>query len=156
MPYVRNKGYKFKKCQRCDEFKDEEEFDKLNDPYCAPCMQESYSGKFWREEQDDFRDYIDRSVLNMEVRDVRRALREEQEDRCAICGNDHVPLSLDHDHSTGYVRGMLCAHCNTGLGMFNDNIESLMRAKAYLQKNYSHRAKILYSHSRTRAKIRSW
>lgn len=54
--------------------------------------------------------------------------------KCAICGK--VPgrrnLALDHDHSTGKIRGLLCTQCNAGLGMFKDNKELLKKAIEYL------------------------
>jgi hypothetical protein len=40
----------------------------------------------------------------------------------------------DHDHKTGLFRGWLCSGCNTGLGMFRDNPESLRRAALYLER----------------------
>lgn len=60
-----------------------------------------------------------------------------QEERCAICGTrdwkgpgrkPHV----DHDHSTGKVRGLLCVDCNALLGRAHDNPEVLAKAIAYL------------------------
>jgi hypothetical protein len=64
------------------------------------------------------------------------SMLEAQDHRCAIC-NTHdselsKPLSLDHNHSTDEVRGLLCHHCNTGLGLFRDNPELLRAAIAYL------------------------
>lgn len=64
---------------------------------------------------------------------------------CAICGgpetsrNQHGPLrlSVDHDHSTGLVRGLLCRSCNNLLGQARDNCTLLERAADYLVKNYA-------------------
>lgn len=35
--------------------------------------------------------------------------------RCALCQRDR-PLHIDHDHTSGRVRGLLCLQCNTTLG----------------------------------------
>ena len=51
---------------------------------------------------------------------------------CEICGGIQR-LSVDHSHTTGTVRGVLCHRCNVGLGMFKDNIESLRSAINYLE-----------------------
>ena len=61
-----------------------------------------------------------------------------QEWRCAICrdiepgGGRTGALSVDHDHVTGKVRGILCHQCNMALGKFKDNPELLRRAADYL------------------------
>lgn len=63
-------------------------------------------------------------------------LLTKQEHRCAICGDgqwDHKrSFSVDHDHKTGQVRGLLCLLCNTALGKFKDSQEILDKAKLYL------------------------
>jgi hypothetical protein len=46
----------------------------------------------------------------------------------------HNPLVIDHDHTTGEVRGLLCPTCNAGLGHFKDSPELLLKAALYLQK----------------------
>lgn len=56
---------------------------------------------------------------------------------CAICGKINPTqtkkrLHIDHDHATGEVRGLLCHHCNAGLGAFKDSVEYLRLAIAYL------------------------
>jgi Recombination endonuclease VII len=53
---------------------------------------------------------------------------------CVICQLKPC-TAVDHCHSTGIVRGMLCNQCNTVLGMMGDDTERLMRAVAYLENS---------------------
>jgi len=59
---------------------------------------------------------------------------------CAICG--HPPnwrcLSVDHNHITGNVRGLLCTNCNMMLGLVDDSIEILRSAIEYLNHDVAH------------------
>lgn len=66
-----------------------------------------------------------------------------QDGLCYICHKpelDNVPnkrkkqLAVDHRHSDGRIRGLLCRRCNTGLGSFQDNVSFLERAIKYLLK----------------------
>jgi len=50
---------------------------------------------------------------------------------CTICGQGG-DLVVDHDHQTNKIRGMLCNHCNRGLGHFKDNPNLLEYARIYL------------------------
>ncbi len=55
--------------------------------------------------------------------------------RCAICQRATGAtrkLSVDHDHKTGEVRGLLCRPCNNLLGHARDDTEFFERAKQYL------------------------
>lgn len=65
------------------------------------------------------------------------AIYRHQGGRCYICQRAtgaRRALAVDHDHKTGYVRGLLCKPCNRGvLGHLRDNPESLARATQYLQ-----------------------
>lgn len=61
-------------------------------------------------------------------------LKEMQDYRCALC-KKKKKLSVDHNHTTGRVRGLLCYSCNTLLGQANDNQDKLRAAIAYLD-NY--------------------
>lgn len=66
-----------------------------------------------------------------------------QSGRCVICdsefvhfgGAPHLRPHIDHDHATGRVRGLLCMHCNSGIGHFKDRPERMVAAVAYLAKH---------------------
>ena len=69
-------------------------------------------------------------------------LLEKQHHRCAICGGEgflmdknrhRIKLVVDHNHSTGEVRGLLCHNCNRALGLLHDDENSLRKALSYLQ-----------------------
>lgn len=51
---------------------------------------------------------------------------------CKICLDPFDAEHIDHDHSTGAVRGILCRRCNVGLGLFRDNPALLVAAAKYL------------------------
>lgn len=65
----------------------------------------------------------------------------DQKGGCAICPNllEDPKIGggpcIDHSHSTGKVRGILCGSCNKGLGLFKDNPELLEKAARYLRKS---------------------
>lgn len=66
-----------------------------------------------------------------------QALAIKQQGLCAICGGPptkkRLSLAVDHCHSTGIIRGLLCDLCNRGLGQFKDSIELLEKALRYLR-----------------------
>jgi hypothetical protein len=61
---------------------------------------------------------------------------------CACCGADSPGnkngWSVDHDHKSGSVRGVLCHGCNVGLGGFKDSLQNLERAVKYLTAWQNH------------------
>ena len=65
----------------------------------------------------------------------------EQDMRCGICGfrqpakieHQYQTLQIDHDHSNGKVRGLLCHQCNTGIGMLRDSKELMEKAVVWLE-----------------------
>ncbi len=60
---------------------------------------------------------------------------KEQDNKCAICGNSFTGSPyVDHCHTTGKVRGLLCSTCNTGLGGFKDDPTILENAIKYLTR----------------------
>lgn len=71
-------------------------------------------------------------------------LLESQEGVCAICKNPETVihpktdrpqnLTVDHNHATGEVRGLLCARCNKGIGLLREDPDILLSAISYLNR----------------------
>src|SRR6267142_6623170 len=66
---------------------------------------------------------------NLSLEDFEK-MKEKQKGLCYICEKSpelgsRKTLFVDHCHKTKKIRGLLCQKCNSGLGMFNDNIELL-------------------------------
>jgi len=59
-------------------------------------------------------------------------MTDKQNGQCAICGRGDKKLQVDHDHSTGTVRGLLCGGCNLGIGHLCDSPDLLQKAAGYL------------------------
>ena len=74
--------------------------------------------------------------LSVEEYDLKAS---EQNFKCFICGEKEYyngkPLYVDHCHTTNKIRKLLCQHCNSGLGMFRDNPELLIKAADYLKEH---------------------
>jgi hypothetical protein len=66
------------------------------------------------------------SITDSDLKTLKASVRE-----CVICGVEGT-LVVDHDHATGAVRGLLCNHCNRGLGHFRDDPQLLEFARMYL------------------------
>lgn len=72
-------------------------------------------------------------------------MAEAQNGLCAICGNLETMkhnksgsirrLSVDHNHKTGKLRGLLCANCNLLIGYADENVKTLASAIKYLTKH---------------------
>ena len=72
-------------------------------------------------------------IITIEEYDI---LLESQGGGCAICGatsnSNGTRLCVDHCHTTGSIRGILCHNCNTTLGRVNDDIRVLQKCIDYL------------------------
>ena len=93
------------------------------------------------------RDYYERTVgasqhkawINKQYgitpEDYRRMM-DEQEGKCALCNEECSGnrLSVDQNHDTGKVRGLLCRNCSRGLGLLKEDPSILLRAIQYLGK----------------------
>lgn len=68
----------------------------------------------------------------------------QQNGKCAVCLKEETAvskegkikrLSVDHNHTTGIIRGLLCSGCNTGLGMLKEDIEIVESLILYIKKH---------------------
>lgn len=80
-----------------------------------------------------------RALYGIGHADYERMLAE-QNGQCAICGASSPGrgdryFCVDHDHTTGKVRAILCDFCNNGLGRFRDDVDLLRKAIAYLERH---------------------
>lgn len=77
-------------------------------------------------------------------------LFHRQDGTCAICKKPETAmrmgkikaLAVDHNHTTGAVRGLLCSDCNTGIGKLKEDRDILLNAIKYLDE-YSEDANVV-------------
>lgn len=67
-------------------------------------------------------------------------LFDYQRGECAVCHRHPAKqrFAVDHDHTTGAVRGLLCRRCNLALGLFNDSTDLLWKSIIYLRHHTHH------------------
>lgn len=64
--------------------------------------------------------------------DDYEAMVQAQDGRCALCQQPCAKLHVDHCHTSGRIRGLLCVPCNVFLGRIHESVETLERMIAYL------------------------
>ena len=93
----------------------------------------------WRtENKERFRDHGLKARYGIPIGTYER-LYLAQKGRCAICGADKANghgqrFHVDHDHTTGQIRALLCSACNSGIGHLQHDKQILLKAIAYLQR----------------------
>lgn len=128
-----------KTCRDCEETKPRGDFPRNSftsdgmGEYCKPCH--NRKGRENRKKNHGSRGYHLKYRYGI-TQDEFNKIIELQDGLCAICQKSPTgakPWHVDHDHSTGRVRGILCHSCNTALGNFKDDPEILRKALEYLQ-----------------------
>lgn len=121
-----------KKCARCRVSKTA---DKVNFP-----LHNRTSDGFdsWcRECRKEYRNANSRGKFRHVISDEDLIILKASSTACAICYAEEK-LVVYHDHKTHQVRGMLCNHCNRGLGHFRDNPVTLRAAALYLENSWGY------------------
>lgn len=99
---------------------------------------------FIRQVDQNFNRKITLKKYGLSVYEYEHMLKK-QNHVCAICKKPEIlirngkvqPLSVDHDHDTGKIRGLLCVNCNKILGHAHDDVAVLQTAIQYLRKHSS-------------------
>lgn len=92
--------------------------------------------KYYKENKNLWKNSQLKRDYNITIEEYN-VLLYNQNFKCSICeihiDNLTKKLHVDHDHTTGRIRGLLCHHCNTGLGLFKDSEDLLNKAVRYLK-----------------------
>ena len=114
--------------------------------YCKACWKIKVTRKQQKPTKEKSREYLLKHKFKMTPQDYMN-LYNNQGGRCAICGKeisiwaetkDYTSVAcIDHNHTTKEVRGLLCNHCNTGIGLLQENPVILNSAIDYLLKRGS-------------------
>lgn len=64
-----------------------------------------------------------------------KALCKEQNYKCSICLNHDENLVVDHCHSSGLIRELLCKKCNSAIGLLKEDINNLNNAISYIMRH---------------------
>jgi hypothetical protein len=63
------------------------------------------------------------------------AMIKNQSNKCACCSKETDKLVVDHNHTTGQVRELLCNQCNTALGLLNEDVTVMQNMINYTRKH---------------------
>jgi Recombination endonuclease VII. len=120
-------------CASCGEEKEIAEFTEAWRSYCRACTNDKERNRY-RADGGKEKVYA-KNLARYDLTAEQYAARvEEQGGRCAICGD--IPtrrLHVDHDHTTGAVRALLCSHCNHAIGQAKEDPARLRAMIAYLE-----------------------
>lgn len=129
-----------KLCTACQQYKSLEDFNRNKDgkfgrhSICRKCISER--AKYRYANGDSYAVRL-KKLYNLSV-DEYEQMYEEASGCCQVCGIAEEELSkrlaVDHCHTTGKVRGLLCSRCNTALGQLQDNLETISALYSYLHE----------------------
>lgn len=110
------------------------------DAYCSACKKLRYD-IFRKENPEKVKQYSQvskrRITYKLEPWQYDK-LWNKQKGMCGICMSSLVKdrsTHIDHNHTSGHVRGLLCHHCNTALGLFKEDTITLRAAISYMENN---------------------
>lgn len=126
-----------KLCTKCKQTKPLSEFSrsKKEKQYiqyrCKTCNKE-----YREQRKEHVKDYHLKRKFGIGLEEYKKML-DDQKGVCKICGQvdiNNKQLAVDHCHTTGHIRGLLCGSCNRGIGYFRDSQDILLKAVKYLNE----------------------
>ena len=132
---------KEKKCPNCGIVKFLSEFHLHKNRFdghgvwCKAC-QKKYGKKYYKKHKEKRRNNELKNNYGTTLAQYEEML-EKQGGVCVLCGNTSLKgrcLSVDHNHITRKVRGLLCYRCNTSIGQIAETPEMLKRLIEYLER----------------------
>lgn len=111
--------------------------------YCKACEKVNFKDWYHKNlKYNKYRDYVRNCKRFGLTAFEYEAIVLAQNNKCAICKLPEVStrsgvikkLAIDHCHTTGKVRALLCNACNTSIGLMKENVELLELAIKYLNK----------------------
>jgi hypothetical protein len=95
-----------------------------------------YKDEWVKNNPDKVLDAYYKLNYNITLKDYNNIFKK-QEGKCSICSKHQSEfvkrLAVDHNHITGKVRGLLCPKCNKGMGLFNEDIDLILKVIDYLK-----------------------
>jgi hypothetical protein len=116
-----------KLCSKCNLIKDKDSFyfmKKLNRhrSFCRECENNTTLKRVYKLSDDEFNQIVEKRRNNI----------------CEICNCENESnknLFVDHNHSTGRIRGVICHNCNVAIGHLRDDVDLARRIIIYLEKH---------------------
>jgi len=140
-------------CTRCEKFLPEQKFYFRGDKkgsnrkvqnICRKCVVVKNKERRMKN-PSKFKSYDLKRSFGIDI-DTYNKMLIEQDFKCKICSSHQSELvrqlSVDHCHKTGFIRGLLCSLCNTGLGKFKDDPQLLINAINYLKTDLAGNTKV--------------
>ncbi len=159
-PIIIDSNIRKKRCTRCYKLKplNSEFWNHNSHTYdgfltrCKDCRKElmklekyKRTKRKYRRSEKGINKYLERKY-NIDLKTLNE-LKRKQKNKCKICGKNlkdqygngkkvnKKDMTVDHNHKTGKVRGLLCNRCNTFLGYCSDNPYIIIRSIKYIQKD---------------------
>ncbi len=136
--YKKNNPEKVKESKKKEQLKNRAKYKLFKEKYYIENKEriDNQNAENYKNKKEEYRYTILKRSYGIEKLDYDNLVLS-QNNTCAICNKPETSkrskyLSLDHCHTTGKIRGLLCSKHNRAIGLFNDDPQLLKKAIEYL------------------------